>query len=94
MTDVLTAIATVSLTLEYFPLRFRYAEVVVHTKSGKTGKVLHTPKAYRSITLLNFINKVIKKIINKYIAVAAEKHSLLPQSQMKNYFKCSTELII
>ena len=94
MTDVLTTIATANLTFKYFPLHFRCAEIIILTKSEKTGKVLHTLKAYRFIILFNFINKVIKKIINEHIAAVAEKYNLLSQSQMKNYFKHLTELII
>jgi len=77
LTDALTVITTASFTLKYFPLRFRCAEVVVLIKSEKTDKVLHTLEAYRLIILFSFINKVIKKIINEYIAAAVKKHSLL-----------------
>ena len=76
LTDALAAIITVNLTLKYFSLYFCCAEIIVLIKSEKTGKILHTSEAYRFIILLSFINKVIKKIINKYIAAAAEKYNL------------------
>ena len=77
LADALAAIATASLTLEYFPLRFCCEKVVVLTKPGKTGKVLHTPGAYRPIALLSSIGKVIEKAMGERIAAADEKHSLL-----------------
>jgi hypothetical protein len=73
-------VATASLTLEYFPTRFRCAEVVIFIKLGKTGKVLYILKVYKSIALLNSIRKIIEKIIGERIAVVAKKYSLLPQS--------------
>ena len=77
MADALAAIITANFTLEYFPLCFRCVKVVVLIKLEKTGKVLHTPEAYRLIVLLSFINKVIKKMINERITVTVEKHNLL-----------------
>jgi hypothetical protein len=94
LADALAAVATASLTLEYFPLRFRCAEVVVLSKPGKTGKVLHTPGAYRPIALLSSIGKVIEKAMGERIAAAAEKYNLLPQGQMGNRPGRSTELAI
>jgi hypothetical protein len=75
-------------------MRFRCAEVVVLTKPGKTGKVLHTPGAYRPIALLSSISKVIEKTVSERIAAAAERYSLLPQGQMGNRPGRSTELAI
>ena len=80
LTDALAAIATVSFTLKYFLLHFRCAEIVILIKSEKISKVLHMSKAYKSIILLSFINKVIKKMINEHIAAAVKKHNLLLQS--------------
>ena len=94
LTEVLTAVATASLNLKYFSLQFRCAEIVVLIKSEKISKVLYTLKVYKFIILLNFINKIIKKIINERIVAAAEKHNLLSQNQMKNYLRCLTELTI
>jgi hypothetical protein len=46
-------------------------------KLKKTGKIIYILDAYRSIALLNVIDKIIKKIMNNKITAAAEKHNLL-----------------
>ena len=94
LTDVLAVIITASLTFKYFSLRFYCAEIVVLIKSEKISKVLYTLKVYKFIILLNFINKIIKKIINERIVAAAEKHNLLSQNQMKNYLRCLIKFAI
>ena len=94
LAEIIAEIATACLMLEYFPQRFRCAEVVVLAKPGKTGKIVHTPGAYRPIALLSAIGKIIEKIMSDRIAAAAEKHNLLPQGQMGNRPGRSTELAI
>ena len=79
LAKIIASIATACLELEYFPQRFRCAEVVVLAKAGKTGKIVHTPGAYRPVALLCAIGKVIEKTMSKRIAAAAEKYNLLPQ---------------
>jgi Reverse transcriptase (RNA-dependent DNA polymerase)/Endonuclease-reverse transcriptase len=94
LAEIIATTANACLKLEYFPERFRCAEVVVLAKPGKTGKIVHTPGAYRPIALLSTIGKVIEKIMGDRIAAAAEKHNLLPQGQMGNRPGRSTELAI
>jgi hypothetical protein len=79
LAETLTAIATASLTLEYFSKRFRCAEIIILTKSGKTDKVLYILGVYRPIALLSSINKIIEKTVGERIAVITKKYSLLPQ---------------
>jgi hypothetical protein len=79
LAEALAAIAIASLILEYFPKRFRCAEVVILIKLGKTGKVLYILEAYRFIALLSSISKIIEKTVGERIAAVAEKYSLLPQ---------------
>jgi hypothetical protein len=81
---VLAAVAIVSLTLEYFPTRFRYVEIIILTKLEKIGKILYILGAYKPIALLNSINKIIEKIMGERIAVATKKYNLLSQSQIEN----------
>jgi hypothetical protein len=78
--ETLITIATVSFTLEYFPTRFRYIEVVIFTKLKKTDKILYILRTYKSIALLSSINKIIEKTIGERIAVITKKYNLFPQS--------------
>jgi len=80
--------------LEHYPIQFKKAAVVVLRKSGKTLLQQQTAGAYRPISLLSTIGKVIEAIIGRRIASAAEAHKLLPTLQMGNRPKRSTELAI
>lgn len=62
--------------------------------SLKTLLQQQTPGAYRPISLLSTIGKVIETVIGRRIADAAETHSLLPQLQMGNRPDRSTELAV
>jgi hypothetical protein len=75
-------------------LKTKINKIVVFTKPGKIGKVLHTPGAYRPIALLSSIGKIIEKTVGERIAVAAKRYNLLPQGQIGNRPGRSTELII
>ena len=94
LAEILATIVTACLTFEYFPQRFRCTEVVVLAKPGKTGKIKHTPGAYRPIALLSAIGKIIEKTMGDRIAAAAERYDLLPRGQMGNRPGRSTELAI
>ena len=80
--------------LKHYPIQFKKAAVVVLRKSGKTLLQQQTAGAYRPISLLSTIGKVIEAIIGRRIASAAEAHKLLPTLQMGNRPKRSTELAI
>jgi hypothetical protein len=94
LAKIIAAITAACLALEYFPRRFRCAEVVVLAKAGKTGKIVHTPGAYRPVALLCAIGKVMEKTMSERIAAAAERYNLLPEGQMGNRPGRSTELAI
>ncbi len=94
LAKAIAKIANASLACEYFPKRFRCANVVVLRKPGKSAKAQRTPGAYRPIALLSAIGKVIETAISRRIAKAAEEHSLLPNGQMGNRPARSTELAI
>jgi hypothetical protein len=94
LAKALAAIAQASLTLEYFPQRFRNAGVVVLKKPGKTTEQLRAPGGWRPISLLSTLGKVIEGIIGTRIADAAEAQRLLPEGQMGNRKGRSTELAI
>ena len=63
-------------------------------KPGKTMAQKRTPGGWRPITLLSALGKVIKIVIGKQIAEAAETYRLLPEGQMGNRKERSTELAI
>jgi hypothetical protein len=78
LVEILATIATASLIFEYFPTRFRCAEIIIFIKLGKTDKVLYILGAYRSIALLNFIGKIIEKTISERIVAVVKRYRLLP----------------
>ena len=91
---LLAEIATACLRCGHYPIRFRAANVVVLRKPGKTVAQQQTAGAYRPISLLNAMGKVIEKAISSRIAAAAEAQGLLPETQMGNRPERSTDLVI
>jgi hypothetical protein len=94
LAKLLAELATACLQREHFPTQFRTANVVVLRKPGKTIAQQQTAGAYRPISLLNAIGKVIEKAMSTRIAAAAELHGLLPETQMGNRPERSTDLAI
>jgi hypothetical protein len=68
--------------------------VVVLHKPGKTVAQQQTAGAYRPISLLSAIGKVLETAISWRIATAAESQGLLPETQMGNRPERSTDLAI
>ena len=64
----------------YHPIRWRKAIGVILKKSGKRNP--STPRAYRIISLLNCLGKVIEKIVATRLAEIAENSDLLYFDQM------------
>jgi hypothetical protein len=91
---LLADLATACLRLEHFPTQFRTAQVVVLRKPGKTIAQQQTAGAYRPISLLSAMGKVIETAISQRIAAAAESQGLLPETQMGNRPERSTDLAI
>ena len=91
---LLAQIATACLQHEHFPTQFRAARVVVLRKPGKTVAQQQTAGAYRPISLLNTMGKVLETVISQRIAAAAESQGLLPETQMGNRPERSTDLAI
>ena len=94
LAKLLAKLATASLRLEHFPTQFRAAKVVVLRKPGKTIAQQQTAGAYRPISLLNAIGKVIETAFSRRFAAAAEVQGLLPETQMGNRPQRSTDLAI
>jgi hypothetical protein len=91
---VLAAIATASFRLEHFPRRLRHAVVIVLRKPGKTVDEQQYAGAWRPISLLNTMGKVVEAVLGRRVAFAAERHRLLPEMQMGNRPHRSTELAV
>jgi hypothetical protein len=94
LATLLARIVTASLQLEHFPKQFRVAKVIVLRKPGKTIQQQQTAGAYRPISLLNTMGKIIEAAISQRIAAAAEEQGLLPELQMGNRPQRSTELAV
>lgn len=92
--QILAALYTRCLELQWYPPRFKKAKTVVLTKPGKPPATYRTAKGYRPIALLPTLGKVLEAIIAKRVTEAAEWNGLLPDEQMGNRAGRSTELAI
>lgn len=93
-TQTLAIIAEASFALGHYPARFRTASVTVIPKPGKTPAQQRTARGWRPISLLSVIGKIIESVLGNRIATAAEQAGLLPDGQMGNRAKRSTELAL
>jgi hypothetical protein len=75
----ITGILTASLKLGHHPRRWRGAKIVVLRKPGKPDYSI--PGAYRPISLLNTLGKVLEAVIARRLSHLAERHGLLPNTQ-------------
>jgi hypothetical protein len=72
-------IFTASINLGYHPQRWRRAKIVVLRKPVKPDYAV--PGAYRPISLLNTLGKLLEAVIAPRLSYLAEKHGLLPDTQ-------------
>ena len=89
LTELLTPLFQACVNLGYHPRAFRTAHTITLKKAGKDN--YETPKAYRPIALLNTLGKVMEAIMASKITHMAEKHELLPGTQMGARRERSTE---
>ncbi|KAF7118717.1 hypothetical protein CNMCM5793_008337 [Aspergillus hiratsukae] len=75
----IAGIFTASVKLAYHPKRWRRAKIVVLRKPGKPD--YSNPGAYRPISLLNTLGKLLEAVVARRLSYLAEKHSLLPDTQ-------------
>jgi hypothetical protein len=75
----ITGIFTASINLGYHPRQWRSAKIIVLRKPGKPD--YSVPGAYRPISLLNTLGKLLEAVMARRLSYLAEKHSLLPNSQ-------------
>lgn len=77
--DIITKIFASSIDLGYHPKRWRTARIVVLRKSGKPDYTL--PGAYRPISLLNTLGKLLEAAMARRLSYFAEQYGLLPDTQ-------------
>lgn len=76
---LITEIFTASVKLGHHPRRWRGAKIVVLWKPGKPDYSI--PGAYRPISLLNTLGKILEAVIARRLSYLAEKYNLLPNTQ-------------
>ena len=74
-----TRIFMASVNLGHYPQRWKRAKIVVLRKPGKADYT--KPSAYRPISLLNTLGKLLEAVIARRLSFWAESHSLLPDTQ-------------
>lgn len=79
--DLVLNIFTASLTLGHCPQRWKTAKIVVLRKPGKTEYT--SPSAYRPISLLNTLGKILEGVIARRLSYWVETHRLLPDTQFR-----------
>ncbi|CAG8891920.1 unnamed protein product [Penicillium nalgiovense] len=75
----IVSIFTVCIELGHHPRQWRSAKIIVLRKPGKPD--YSAPGAYRPISLLNTLGKLLEAVMARRLSYVAEKHSLLPNSQ-------------
>lgn len=75
----ITRIFIASVDLGYHPRLWRRAKIVVLRKPGKPD--YSAPGAYRPISLLNMLGKLLEAVVARRLTYLAEKHDLLPETQ-------------
>src|SRR6185312_11562556 len=92
--QILAIIGEASLRIGYFPTSFKRAVVVVLPKPGKTPAEKELAGAWRPISLLNCIGKIIEALMAVRLTKAAEDNGLLPEGQFGNRKGRSTEVAV
>jgi hypothetical protein len=92
--QILAALIISSFIAVYFPRRFRIAKVTVLLKPNKTLGQKSTPGAWRPISLLNTVGKIIETAFAQRITNIAEIKHLLPNGQMGNKRNKLTDLVV
>ncbi|CEL10491.1 Putative Reverse transcriptase [Aspergillus calidoustus] len=75
----ITRLFSRSVDLGYYPRQWKRAMIVVLRKPGKPDYTV--PGAYRPISLLNTLGKILEAVIARRLSFWAETHKLLPDTQ-------------
>ncbi|GAA3296697.1 hypothetical protein GCM10020218_080510 [Dactylosporangium vinaceum] len=76
---IITNVFKACVELTYHPKQWRNAKIIVLRKPGKPD--YSVPGAYRPISLLNTLGKLLEAVMARRLSHLAEKHNLLPNSQ-------------
>lgn len=76
---IITHLFTRSVDLGYYPKQWKRAKIVVLRKPGKPDYTV--PGAYRPISLLNTLGKILEAVMARRLSFWAESHKLLPDTQ-------------
>lgn len=79
LSESITRIFTASVDLGHYPRLWKTAKIVVLRKSGKPDYT--SPGAYRPISLLNTLGKLLEGVIARRLSFYAESYRLLPDTQ-------------
>ena len=79
ISSIVTSIFTASIDLGYYPRQWKMAKIVVLRKPGKSDYT--SAAAYRSISLLNTLGKLLEAVVARRLSYYAEKYELLPDTQ-------------
>lgn len=89
LSELLAPLFQVCIIHAYYSWVFKTANTITMRKPGNADYTI--PKAYRPITLLNTLGKVLESIIGKKITYLAETYHVLPETQMGARKDKSTE---
>lgn len=78
--DRITLLAIQALRLQYHPKNWRYASEVLIEKPNKRDRTLI--KSYRVISLLNYLGKVVKKLVVEQLSQFCERFGKLHKGQI------------
>jgi hypothetical protein len=92
--QTLAALIISSFIAAYFPRKFKIDKITVLPKPNKTLEQKSTPEAWRPISLLNTIGKIIEATFAQRIINIAKAKHLLPNKQMGNKRNKSTNLAV
>ncbi|GCB25864.1 probable RNA-directed DNA polymerase from transposon X-element [Aspergillus awamori] len=77
--ETITTVFTKSVDLGYYPRQWKQARIVVLRKPGKPD--YSAPGAYRPISLLNTLGKLLDAVMARRLSYWAERFKLLPDTQ-------------
>ena len=89
--DILPSLYTQCIAQSHFPTMWKHGRVVMIPKPGRDPSL---PEAYRPITLLSVLGKVLEKVIKTHIDHHIESHNILHPRQYGFRSKRSTEMAV
>jgi hypothetical protein len=89
ISKIVLKIFTSSINLGYYPKRWKTAMIVVLRKPGKPD--YSVPGAYRPISLLNTLGKLLEAMMARRLMYYAETYGLLPDTQFGGWPGRTTE---